>query len=382
MEMHEKDDEFLVRIDPVALSRTVIRGRKTVFLFAGVLGVLTVVYAVLLPNRYSATVSIIPPSVSSPGFSSQLMASSLSGGLAGLSMLRNAGDLYSAVLRSRSLRDELITRFNLVSVYKVKSITDAEKRLSKATTIDMDPKSSVVTLSVEDVDPTRARDLANGYMQALRGTNGRLALTESAQRRAFYEQQLVAEKDKLADAEVALKQMQEQTGLVTAQGQTAADIQTITMTQAQLSAREVRLAALLQTSTEQNPDVVAVRSEIAKLHAQLAALQRSNGNGPGNMISLGQVPQKGLEVIRKQRDVLYHETLFEMLAKQYENARIDEARDAPVLQLLDPAVVPDRRSSPHRTLMVLGGLILGAFLGVFWVLVRDRLRSFVMQIRA
>src|SRR6185437_11499851 len=145
--------------------------------------------------------------------------------------------------------------------------------------------------------------------------------------------------------------------------------------QAQLAARQVELAALRQSATEQNPNVIRLNSEIQDLQSQLAALQSGKGRPNAAAIPTAKVPQVQLDYVRKEREVKYHEALFEILAKQYEAARLDEARDAPVLQVLDPASYPDTKSQPQRRLIIAGGLLGGIIVGCFYVLGSTKLRG-------
>ena len=201
-----------------------------------------------------------------------------------------------------------------------------------------------------------------------------MALSQSSQRRLFFGEQLAKEKDDLEDAEVELKKTEEQSGLIAPTGQTEAEITTIAETQAQIAVREVQLAALRQSATEQNPEMIRLRSEIDDLQGQLLRLQKGGGNRSG-AIPTAKVPELQLDYVRKDREVKYHEALFDMLSRQYEAARLDEARDAPVLQVLDPASYPDMKSAPKRLYYMLGGLLFGLIASCFWVLVRDRLQA-------
>ncbi|MGC2371910.1 MAG: GNVR domain-containing protein, partial [Candidatus Sulfotelmatobacter sp.] len=231
-------------------------------------------------------------------------------------------------------------------------------------------------ISVTDKSPARARDLVNAYLDALTKTNGRLALTEASQRRLFFGQQLAREKDDLENAEVDLKKTEEQSGLIAPIGQTATEIQMIAETRAQIAVRQVELSALRQSATNQNSDVIRLQSEINDLQEQLSRLQTGTSKSGSVVIPTSKVPGLELDYVRKMREVKYHEALFEMLARQYEAAQMDEARDAPLLQVLDPASYPDTKSWPPRMLMIFGGLILGCLAGSGWVLMRERVAGF------
>lgn len=339
--------------------------------------VLATVVAFLLPFRYTSYASFIPPTLNSGSSMAGLVAGQLSsmGAADLLGGVKNSGDLYSAILSSRSIARELVKRCDLMRVYGVKKESEAEKTLTSNTSIVVDSKSGIVTLGVTDRSPERARDLASAYLDALRATNGRLALSQSAQRAQFFGDQLLAEKNHLEDAEVELKKTEEESGLIAPTGQTEAEIRTIADTQAQIALRQVQLAALSQSATEQNPEVVRLHSEISDLQGQLARLQKGSDHASTATIPTAKVPQAQLEYVRKEREVKYHEALFEMLSRQYEAARLDQARDAPVLQVLDAPTVPDSKSAPKRLYYMIGGILLGFLGGCIWVLARDPVRE-------
>lgn len=365
-------------IDLIALVQILRRGKRVILGMTLATFTIATVIAFILPPIYTSTVSFIPPSVSSSNSMATALAGQLSafgaGELAG--GLKNPGDLYAGILQSRSIASDLVKRFNLMHVYGIKKESQADKVLGANTTVSVDPKSSIVTVSVTDKNAMLAHDIANGYMDALQETDGRLALSDSSQRRLFFGQQLEKEKDNLENAEVEQKKSEEQSGLIAPTGQTESEIRTIADTQAQIALRQVQLAALHQSATEQNPDVIRLESEIDDLRNQLARLQSGSGHGTIAPIPTSKVPELQLDYVRKEREVKYHEALFDMLSKQYEAARLDEAREATVVQVLDPASYPDSKSSPKRALIMLGGLLLGLIMGSVWVLACGPLRQF------
>lgn len=370
--------EMETTIDFPAIFKSLREGKKTIVTSALSALVLATVIAFLIPVRYTASASFIPPNSGMSGASalagqlSQL--SGLGGGLLG--SVKNPGDLYIGILKSRLIAANLVKRFQLERVYGVKKESIAEKMLSNHSDFVIGLKDSIITVNVTDKSPERARDMTNAYLEELQNATGSLALTESSQRRLFYEKRLDREKNELADAEVAMKQSQETTGLIAPIGQTAAEIQAIAQLRAQIASRQVALASLLHDETEQNPDVLRVRSEIGSLQAQVSQMENGKAGGPSGAHSTAQVPGLELEYVRKARDVKYHEALFEIIAKQYEAARLDEARDAP-LQILDPATLPDTKSGPPRLFIILGGLLCGIVAGavgvIFWPTWRQEL---------
>jgi tyrosine-protein kinase Etk/Wzc len=367
------------RIDLFAIATLLLREKKTIFKFTLVAFVLAVlvVYVVIRP-MYTGQAMFLPPQ-NAPGSGMSQLASQLGslGALGALGGLKSPGDVYLGILGSRTIADELVKRFDLQKVYKTKRISDTVKELRNRSTF-VSGKDTLITISVEDHDANRAAELANGYLDALREQNGRLALTESSQRRLFFEEQLKHEKDALADAEVELKKTQEQTGLIAPSGQAQMEIETIAQMRAQITSLQIELAAVKQGATDENPQVVRLQTQISGLQQQLQRLQSDPAKrSPGNVeLPTAKVPELALEYVRKQREVKYHETLFELLARQYEVARLDESREAPVLQVVDRALVPDKKSGPSKILLVLLTALLGAFLGAIWVLFRNAIGLF------
>jgi len=369
-------------MDLIELFRTLRRKRTSVALFTLVFTVLATLLAFFLPPRYTATASIIPPNLNAGNPIAAALAGQLSavGGGDLLGGGKTPAELYAGILRSRSIAAELVKTFDLMRIYHVKKESKAEKVLSDRTSILVDAKSSIVSVSVTDKSPVRARDLTNAYVTSLRSTEGRLALGQSSEKRLFYEKQLEAEKNSLADAEVELKKTEEQSGFVAPAGQTEVEIRSIAETRAQIAARQVELAALRQSATEQNAELVRVRSEIANLQDQLTRLQHGSSLHGGAAIPTAHLPEVQLEFIRKQRDVMYHEALFEILSKQYEAARLDEARDAPVLQVLDSASTPDTPSFPLKAYFIGAGLLIGLIVGSAWALLQESIQQLLRRL--
>lgn len=330
--------------------------------------------ALLLPNRYTATAKILPPQ------QSQSLAASMIGQLGALGPmaamaqkdlgLKNPNDLYIGMLRSRTVGDALIRQFDLMSLYRVKKMSEARKRLEDSTSI-MIGKEGFVSISVEDKDRTRAPQMANAYVDQLRHLTQDFAVTEAGQRRLFFEQQLQLAKNNLADAEQALKQIQQKTGLIQLDGQAKAIIESVVRLRALIAAKEVELHAMRLFSTEQNPDVMMGEQQLSGLRAQLILLERQTGNTGDFQVAVGNVPEAGLQYVRKLRDLKYAETIFELLAKQYEAARLDEAKTAAVIQVLDPAIEPDRKSSPKPVLIIVIVSLLGFLASIGYLLLAE-----------
>lgn len=356
-------------VDFFAIGRTLRVHRKTVLGTGLAFLLIATVLAFFMRDRYTATATFIPPNSgigSSSAMSGQLAQLS---GLGGFLGSKTNGDLYAGLLRSRTILDKMITRFDFRKVYRKKTLVQTEMQLSGHTEVFINPRDGIVSVTFTDHDPARARDVADAYLQELQQASATLALTESSGRRLFYEQRMRDEKNLLADAEVALKRSQEKTGLIAPAGQTASELEAISQLRAQIANRRVRLASLLHDETEQNPDVLRLRSEISNLEGQVA--QRVNGrpDPAGGGISRAEVPGLALDYVRLAREVSYHQTLFDMIGRQYEAARLDEAHDTP-LQLLDRAATPELPSGPPRLQYIAGSTLFGLFVSSIYVLFR------------
>jgi uncharacterized protein involved in exopolysaccharide biosynthesis len=223
-------------------------------------------------------------------------------------------------------------------------------------------------VSVTDGDKKRVAELANAYTDELRIFTQTLAVTEASQRRLFYEEQLKQAKETLVAAELAFQQVQQQKGLVQLDAQAGAMIQGIAALRAQVSAKQVEVQTLRSYSTEQNPNVQLAERELTSLQAEENRLEQSS-HSPGIAgLGLGNVPVAGLEYLRAAHELAYRQALFDMLLKQYDAARLDESKDAAIIQVVEPAIEPDRKMPQRRILIVLIASFLGFITGCFLAL--------------
>jgi tyrosine-protein kinase Etk/Wzc len=357
--------------------------KRTIFLIAAACGALAAVVSLLLPNRYTATATLLPPqqgSSMSSALAAQLSSLGNLGGMASLAAgglgVKNPNDLYVAMLKSRTVEDAMVQHFDLMQEYRARYLVDARKILENHTTIDGGGKDGLIRLSVEARTPARAAQLANGYVDQFRYFSQNLAVTEASQRRLFFEQQLVQAKDNLANAEEALKATEQKTGLIQPEGQARALIESAVSLRAQIAAKEVQIQSLRTFATGENAQLIQAQQELDELKAQLAKLGGANATAEaGLIVPKGQVPQAGLEYVRKLRDVKYYETIFDILARQFEMAKLDEAKEGATIQIVDAAVPPEKHSFPRRSLIVVVATIVGFFLGVFWVFLQAGLEK-------
>jgi tyrosine-protein kinase Etk/Wzc len=332
--------------------------------------VLTAGITLLMPNIYTATTRILPPQQQQSTAAAMLgQLGALAGAAGGSLGIKNPNDLYVGMLKSRTVADNLIGQFKLQALYKKKTMVETYRALDKVSSITAG-KDGIISIEVDDENPKRAADMANAYVDELYKLTQNLAVTEASQRRLFFEKQLKKAKDELAGAEVAFKQTQEKTGVLQIDAQGKAMIEAVGAIRAQIAAKEVEMGALRTFATEQNPDYLRAQQELIGLRAQLGKYEKG---GESDLLPTGKLPEAGLENIRKLRDVKYYETLYELLAKQYEMSRVDEARDASIIQVLDKAVSPDRKSKPKRAVTVILTAVVIGILAILIAFLRESL---------
>jgi capsule polysaccharide export protein KpsE/RkpR len=324
-------------------------------------------YALLLTPVYTARTALLPPPSSQQ--SGTAAALSALGAMSGLGSLSGAAktpdELYVALLKSDSVVRALDERFALRKRYKVKNYEALRRAMPLYVRVNADKKSGVINVEVDDEDPRFAADLANGHYEEIGKVLGRLAVSEAQQRRVFYEQQLHETKENLIKAEQDLQKVQERSGVIVLDKQTEALIGSAANLRALIADREVQLRVLRTSATPQNPDVQRLASELAGLRAELARMesQKDPGNASPVEMPVGRIPAAAVDYVRARRELKIQETILEGMLRQYELAKLDEAKEGASLQLVDKALPPDYKSKPSRALIVLAGTLL-AFLAV------------------
>ncbi len=352
--------------------------KRFIFSVTAVFAVLMTIISLVLPKRYTATTTLLPPQQNNSlanALSSQLGNLGGMAALAGGSLgLKNPNDMYVAMLKSETVEDAMVRHFGLMQEYHQQLLSGARKKFEDYATVDGNGKDGLIHISIEDGDPKRAAELANGYVDQFRHLTEHLAITEASQRRVFFEQQLEQAKESLAASEEALKETEQKTGVIQLDAQARALIESAAMLRAQISAKEVELQSLRTFATNENPQLLQAQQELDELRAQLAKLGGSENIDGGLMVPQGQVPKAGLEYARKLRDVKYNETIFQILARQFEVAKLDEAKEGSMIQVVDLAIPPDRRSFPKRGILVLIATLAGFLIGIFITLIREGIK--------
>ena len=364
------------KADLIELLLALARGKKAILKVTITAALLATIVSFLLPKTYTATSTILPPQQKQSALNSMLGQIGAIAGLSGGDLgLRNPDDVFVAMLTSRTIEDNLINRFDLRKAYRVKRYQDAEKKLKQNSEV-IATKEGLISISVTDRDPKRAAEIANAYVQQLYNVNQHLAITEASQRRLFYEQQIKAEQRQLSSAELALTQVQEKSGLLQPEAQARAIIGGIADLRAQVATHEVQLRTMRSYATENNPELQRAETELAGMRSELAKLEHSNAAaGNGNLaIPARQMPEAELEYLRRSREVKYHEALYDFLGKQLEAARIDEGQNAILIQVVDTAVAPERKSGPKRLLIVVVSTMAAFLVACLAVLLIEALR--------
>ncbi|KQN75640.1 hypothetical protein ASF04_06135 [Duganella sp. Leaf61] len=351
------------------LAIVLAKNKKMIVVFTVVVMVMVAGLTLLIPNKYTARAQVLPPQ-SQSGSSALLGQLGSLSGLAG-GALKNPNDTYIGMLGSRTVSDNLIAQFKLAQVYDKKIHTDVRVELQNASSI-MSSKENVIMIDVTDEDPKLAAALANGYVSELQKLTSTVAVTEASRRRLFFEKQLQQTKGELVTAEMNLRKTQEATGLIKPNEQAEGVIKAAASIKAEIAAKEVALGGLRTFATSNNPEFQRAQTELAGLRAQLSKIERGANGGQGDIsVAIRAIPEVGLEYVRNLREVKYQETLLELFAKQFELAKIDEAKEGTLVQVLDVAVVPDKKASPKRSLMVLLAGFVAFTLALFYAFARE-----------
>lgn len=325
------------------------------------IGLLAFGIASLIAPVYTATTTFLPPQQQQSAANSLLSSlGSLAGLGGGAPNLRTPADQYVALMQSTTVSDRIVDQFKLMEVYASKYRIDARKELASNVRATVGKKDSLITVEVDDTSPQRAADMANRLVDELRRMTDTIAVSEAQRRRKFFEQQLRQTQDKLVLAQQALQASGFTQGALRAEPKSAAE--GYARLRAEVTAAEVRLQTLRGSLSDSASEVQQQQNALAALRTQLLQLERTADL------------QGGPDYVSKYREFRYQETLFDLFAKQYELARVDESREGALVQVVDAAAPPEKKSRPKRAIVALvTTLLAGAALAAF-LLVRHAWR--------
>ena len=305
--------------------------------------------ASLMKPVFTARTVVMPPQQQQSSAAAALGSLGALAGLAG-GGIKSPVDQYIALMQSATVSDRLIDRFKLMEVYEEEFRSVARKTLLTKAIITAGKKDGLIVVEVDDHDPKRAADIANAYVDELRLMTNTLAVSEAQQRRRFFEQQLEVTKKRLTEAQVALQESGFSAGVLRAEPKAAAD--GYARLRAEVTAAEVRLQTMRRTLADSAPEMQQQQAQLEALRSELVKLEQREA-APSS---------KDAGYIGRYRDYKYQETLFDLYAKQFELARLDESREGGLIQVVDVATAPDRKSKPKRAMYALGAAVLAGLL--------------------
>ena len=329
---------------------------------------LTYLVLFILPNKYTAVSRLLPPQQNltlSAKLLTNLGADMLPGsgtGTGGMAAsflgLKSPADMYVAMLSCDSLLDRIIARFNLMKLYKVKYPEDARKTLSKRAKISANSKNAIISIEVTDNDATRAAEISNAFIEELDKLLQRLAHQEARERMAFLEKERVQATLNLTKAEETLRTFSEKNSVLHIDAQTRGVIEYIARLRGEIDAKEVQIQVLRQQATSFNYDVVRLETESKGLKEKLRAAETQYENCVSEVcLPSSKAPGIGLEYLRLFREAKFQESLYLLYVKLVETARMDMARNFSVIQVLDPGIIPQKRSNQRLLPAILAGMI-------------------------
>ena len=371
--LYESDDDGWSGVSLTEVLTWLGEKKKQIASFTAAVAVVSLAVALLLPPVYTARTSFLAPGSQQPSSSAAALAAlGPLGGLAGGLAAKTPDELYVALLKSDSVLRGLDSRFDLKKRYDVETHEALRRLVPGIIRVSSDKKSGVIGVEVDDRDPKFAADLANAHEAEVTKLLGRLAVSEAQLRRAFFEKQLDETKENLVKAEQSLRGVQEKSGVIVLDKQAEALITNAALLRAQIAEREVQLKVLRTSSTEQNPAVIRLTSELRALRGELARMESAQGGSQGSAVDMpvGRIPEAAVDYVRARRELKLQETLLESMVRQYEVAKLDEAKEGPSLQQVDVALPPDHKSRPPRAVIVVASTLVALFLACAWVVLR------------
>ena len=324
-------------------------------------GLIALAYSFTIPPTYTAITKFMPPQQQSTSEAALVKSLGALSGFAGSAVgIKSPNDQFVGFLKSRSVADALINRFKLMERYNTKFKQDTRKELEDLTKITSG-KDGLIAIEVDDKDPTIAAHLANAYVEELGNLLRRMTLTEAQQRRAFFEKQVNLTKDKLTESEQVLKASGVNNSILKLNGVAVAAVAQL---QAQITIQEVKLANLRGYLAESAPEFKQALNELASLRRQLAKSESASVTPNADEA----------DYLGRYREVKYQESLFELYARQFEVAKLDESRESAVNQVVDIAQPAERKSKPKRVFIATQSALVSGIALLLFIFLRQTVR--------
>ncbi len=366
-----EDDEFNLIDLAIAMGEE----KKTLFAVPAITTSLALVLSLLMTPMFTAKTIMMPPQQQQSGAASALAGLGGLAGLAGAAVgLKSPDEMYVAFMQSDSLQNAVINRLNLQERYEAKTLTDTRGLLKSNVRISSDKKTGLISIEADDKDPSFAALLANVQVEELRNLLGRLAVTDAQQRRVFFEEQISKVQAELATAEQSFRLAKEKSGMQITAVLAESGVRASAELRGQIASREVQLQAMSRFATDQNPEMQRMNSELFAMRGQLIKLEKGQAGGTGGGDADAR-PLNQQQAVIYYRDIKVREAMLEVLTRQYELARVDEAKEGPLLQQVDVAIAPERKSKPKRAAIVMIAFFIGVLLAVLISCVRWGVRK-------
>jgi len=363
-EVENSDDEISLLELATAL------GEEKFFILKITVGVtlIALIVSFLLKPVFTAKTVIMPPQQQQSSAASALASLGALAGIAGSAAgIKSPDEMYIAFTQSSSFQNEIIKRFDLMNRFEAKTMTEARLALAQMVKVSSDKKSGLISIEADDHDPAFAATLANAYVEELHHLLDRLAVTDAQQRRVFFESQIEKVKASLGKAEASFLEAKQKSGLQVTAVIAESGVRATAELRGQIAAREVQLRALSQFATPLNPDVQKVSSELSALRGQLDQLEKGTGKSNSSPVQV--------QAISAYRDMKVQEAVLEVLIKQFELARVDESKEGPLIQVVDAATPPEKKSKPKKSVIVSVSAFAGLFLSILAAFLKRNLRQ-------
>lgn len=344
----------------------VVRWRSILFFNVITITILAAIVSLVLPKKYTSTGKLLPPLLSGESMEISGISSMLAGAGLPVGMGATPSDLFSALLKSRTVLDSVIERCELKGYYKKKTMVETREYLIKVTRIEVSPEG-IISISVIDKDPNMAAKISSSYIKHLDKLNRETSMTVGKRNRLFLEERLKEVKDDLEMVEDSVKKFQERHHIVSLPDELEQAVSIMSDLLARKITKEIELGMIRMYATEENPEVIKINKEISLIEKQLKDIGYEPDPkkfGVGFSVPLKDVPEISLTLARLMRDVEVKQEVFAVLTEQYEKAKLREVRDTPTVEVLDKPEPPEKRSFPKRTKIVIVAFVLSLFVGI------------------
>jgi len=344
----------------IDLAVVVIRNRRLLILLPLLCGLVALAIAFLVKPTFTATTRIIPPQQQAGAAAMIAQQLGALAGLAGAAGLKNPADQYVTLLKSRVVVDSIIDRFKLRERYEEAFIEDVRDKVNDRVRVTSGSRDGVITIEVDDHDPQFAATMANAFIGRLQELTNSMAAFEAGQRRLFFQKQIADVKQKLDEAQTRLQRGGVNESILRSEPRAA--VEEVARLRAAVTAAQIKISTMRSFLSAGNPDLRMAEQELASIRAQLSKAEGNSSLPSG---------QPGEDYVANYRNFKYQEALYELLAKQFELSKLDEAKEGAIIQVIDTAIAPEKKSKPKRGVLAVLTTLATFIILLAGLLVRD-----------